>query len=317
VRRAQLESYYAAQRAKMNASMQVGMSVPQPMGYPPQGTTMFYPQLQSNFYPPPPQMQLQMPRRGWTPAGPGHAPNAPIMSVPRGPAYLMPMNGSQPPQHVQAVAQQHSQHVGQPQRQQGAPASGSARGRGRGRGQMNVKGPSHGQSVGVPGGMSNNGRHVGMGGQSHTAPQNYQFKTTARNQANPSTAAVSATTAPGAVGEIGLDDQAAATGSDNPPLSKALASASEEQRKQMLGERLFPLIERRNPPLAGKITGMLLEMDNGELLHLLESESALNDKITEALQVLQTSEQEEAASANAASASSMTGSEHVDTDKVS
>merc|ERR1719393_493367 len=66
-----------------------------------------------------------------------------------------------------------------------------------------------------------------------------------------------------------------------------LAAAPPEQQKQLLGERLFPLIQNIEPQLAGKITGMLLEMDNGELLNLLESPDALNAKIMEALSVLQ------------------------------
>ncbi len=47
----------------------------------------------------------------------------------------------------------------------------------------------------------------------------------------------------------------------------------------MLGERLFPLIQNMQPELAGKITGMLLEIDNTELLHMLESRESLKAKV--------------------------------------
>jgi len=84
---------------------------------------------------------------------------------------------------------------------------------------------------------------------------------------------------------------AVAGAAENDPLTiKALAEAPPEQQKQMIGERLFPLVHTNEPERAGKITGMLLEMDNGELLHLLESSEALNDKVSEACSVLDMAE---------------------------
>ena len=54
----------------------------------------------------------------------------------------------------------------------------------------------------------------------------------------------------------------------------------------MLGERLFPLIQATYPDQAGKITGMLLEIDNSELLHMLECREALDAKTQEAVSVI-------------------------------
>ncbi|KAG0740757.1 hypothetical protein G6F57_000828 [Rhizopus arrhizus] len=71
-----------------------------------------------------------------------------------------------------------------------------------------------------------------------------------------------------------------------PLTAAALAAAPAEAQKQMLGERLYPLINAQQPEFAGKITGMLLEMDNGELLNLLEDSKALDGKINEAMEVL-------------------------------
>ncbi|XP_042581264.1 polyadenylate-binding protein 1A-like [Cyprinus carpio] len=72
-----------------------------------------------------------------------------------------------------------------------------------------------------------------------------------------------------------------------PLTASMLAAVPPQEQKQMLGERLFPLIQNMHPSLAGKITGMLLEMDNSELLHMLESPESLRSKVDEAVAVLQ------------------------------
>ncbi|XP_037539873.1 embryonic polyadenylate-binding protein [Nematolebias whitei] len=72
-----------------------------------------------------------------------------------------------------------------------------------------------------------------------------------------------------------------------PLTASVLAAAPLMDQKQLLGERLYPLIHALHPTLAGKITGMLLEIDNSELLHMLESPESLNSKVDEAMAVLQ------------------------------
>ncbi|KAG1142871.1 hypothetical protein G6F37_002278 [Rhizopus arrhizus] len=71
-----------------------------------------------------------------------------------------------------------------------------------------------------------------------------------------------------------------------PLTAQDLDSFPLETQRQMLGERLYPLINAQEPEYAGKITGMLLEMDKNELLQLLEDKNALYTKVQEAATVL-------------------------------
>jgi len=68
-------------------------------------------------------------------------------------------------------------------------------------------------------------------------------------------------------------------------LAAQLSTVPPTQQKQLLGEALFPKIQVLQPELAGKITGMLLEMENQELVNLIEDDSALRAKVDEALTV--------------------------------
>ncbi|GER40077.1 polyadenylate-binding protein [Striga asiatica] len=72
-------------------------------------------------------------------------------------------------------------------------------------------------------------------------------------------------------------------------LSSMLAAASPDQQKHILGDRLYPLVAHHQPDLASKITGMILEMDNSELLLLLDSPKALAAKVKEGVEVLKNS----------------------------
>merc|ERR1711974_515899 len=72
--------------------------------------------------------------------------------------------------------------------------------------------------------------------------------------------------------------QAVLVQGQEPLTASMLAAAPPQEQKQMLGERLFPLIQRMFPDLAGKITGMLLE---------IEDQNSLKGKVEEAVAVLQ------------------------------
>lgn len=89
------------------------------------------------------------------------------------------------------------------------------------------------------------------------------------------------------MGGLPLRDAAMPQPSHDNALTSALANASLEDQRMILGESLYPLVDLIEHEYAAKITGMLLEMDQTEVLHLLESPDALNAKVEEALQVLQ------------------------------
>ncbi|KFK41598.1 hypothetical protein AALP_AA2G149300 [Arabis alpina] len=76
------------------------------------------------------------------------------------------------------------------------------------------------------------------------------------------------------------------------PISKltdALALANPAKHAEILGEQLYPLVDQHEPVHTAKVTGMLLEMDKAEVLHLIESPEALKAKVSEALDVLRLS----------------------------
>lgn len=112
-----------------------------------------------------------------------------------------------------------------------------------------------------------------MGGQQMQRPQMQQKY---RPQAAPTQA-----------GQAAPSAQAINVPGQEPLTTGMLAAAQPQEQKQMLGERLYPLIHTMHPEWAGKITGMLLEIDNAELLHMLDSRESLKAKVDEAVVVLQ------------------------------
>jgi len=119
----------------------------------------------------------------------------------------------------------------------------------------------------MKGAMSGRGGSAPRGGRGMKHPQNNQHSN--QHAAN----AAQAPTQP-------VIEPVVAMGGQSAPISN-------EEQKRLLGEKLYPLILKSQPALAGKITGMILESSYvEEILSLLESNDALNEKIEEAVKVL-------------------------------
>ncbi|OBZ85918.1 Polyadenylate-binding protein, cytoplasmic and nuclear [Choanephora cucurbitarum] len=59
-----------------------------------------------------------------------------------------------------------------------------------------------------------------------------------------------------------------------------------ETQRQMLGERIYPIVSEAFPQEAGKLTGMLLELDKSNLVYLINNPKQLVEKASEAAQAL-------------------------------
>lgn len=108
--------------------------------------------------------------------------------------------------------------------------------------------------------------------------QQMKFNQSARNQPAPPAASqipAGPTTASGAIPPQTAEN-----------FAQVLAQSEPQEQKQLIGEQLYRQIYTLHPELTGKITGMLLEMDNSELLHMLEVPESLKSKVEEAVAVL-------------------------------
>jgi polyadenylate-binding protein len=220
--------------------------------------------------------------RGGPPSPPG--PGGFYQMGPYGPG---PNMGGMPGQYMNRGGRGMPMGMGQPgQQPRGAPGAGPNNRPGQPLPNSGRGSPGRQQPQGQP--MMMGGPMMGPGGpqqQMQGARAGVKFNSNVRNQQGlmmqqgmmmpqqPMQQPLPPQAQPQAAMMGGLDDQ-------------ALAQADPHMQKNMIGERLYPLIYAHQPKLAGKITGMLLEMDNAELLNLIESPDALMHKIEEALVVL-------------------------------
>ncbi|KAF1984290.1 polyadenylate binding protein [Aulographum hederae CBS 113979] len=270
VRKSQLEGIIQARnqvRLQQQAA-QAGMGN-QPFMQPPM---FFGPGQQAGFLPPNARGQMPFPQgmpgaqagRGGFPGGMpqqggrggpaaqqmppamyGMPPNMPPGSFPPGTTYT--------PQYLQQMAAQQAMAAGRGVGGRGGPMMGMPG--------MNPQAPAG--MPGMRGGQQQNGGFLPQGGRGPTpGGRGGQMQNFGQGRGAP-------------MGQ----------GGPQGPDTSGLGAMPPAQQKQMLGEALYPKIAELQPELAGKITGMLLEMDNAELLNLTTDEGALKSKVQEALNV--------------------------------
>lgn len=247
---------YPQQMGPGQQPMPYGMSMPYQQGYPQQRGPQGFPFNQQ----------------------PGFAPRGQPMGGRGGGGqfgFMGPFGGAGMPMNNQLRRPMGGQPMG-PQGQR-RPMNQQSRGGPINGGRMQAGGPAMAQIpggvMGGPRGAPQQGVRPGAGRGQGMPPQMMPMPP----QQMPGGAMPSQPPAPAGSGIEPLDDQ-------------ALANADPAEQKNMIGERLYPLIYQHQDKLAGKITGMLLEMDNSELLNLIESPDALVSKISEALAVLKAHE---------------------------
>ncbi|KAF7792960.1 hypothetical protein EIP86_004063 [Pleurotus ostreatoroseus] len=257
VRRQQLESQIA-QRNQIRMQQAAAAGMPGYMNGP-----MYYP---GPGFPPQGGRGMMGYGPGMPPMRPRYAPNGQVPGMPMAPGPY----GQAPPQ---------------PYGMGGYPRGGAPRPPPGARGPPPAADPNapNGAARAGPAGAAPANRPLAAGAAATPRPGQASYKAAA--QGRPAPPAAPAAGAASAAAPTATP--AAAPAGDAPGLTAdALASANSMEQKQMLGEVLYMKIVPAQPELAGKITGMLLEMENSELLHLIDDNESLQSKVSEALNVL-------------------------------
>jgi polyadenylate-binding protein len=268
VRKSQLEASIQARNQLRMQQAAAAAGMPQPYLQPP----VFYPPGQQPGFPPQGGRGMPFPGGMSMPNVQGGRPGQ------FNPAYGSPQggrNGAMPQQMPPSMYMPGQFPPGAPYGQPGNPqfmaamaqaqqALGGGRG---GPGGPASRGPMQGMpgnmSMQGPGGMPGyppNARQGGQagrgGGNNRNGQQSGQFPQGGRG-APSQPAAAAPTAAPQELTQGSILQSQLQAHATNPG-----------HQKQMLGEAIFPKIAAIQPELAGKITGMLLEMDNAELVQL-------------------------------------------------